>query len=88
MYRRSSAATSTIAAAVPATMLCGSNSTFDSSWIVTVVNLTQLAKALLPIDVTLSGMLIEVNPAHPSKALMPIDVTPSGMLIEVNPAHS
>ena len=88
MYRRSSVTKSTIVAkALSEMMVCGSNVTFDTSGIVTVVNLEQLAKALLPMDVTPSGMVIDVNPAHLAKALSPMDVTLSGMVMDVNLAH-
>ena len=87
MYRRSSAAQSTIDAVVLAMMLCGSNATFAASDIVTVVNLGQFANARLPMDVTLSGIVMDVNPAHSLKALLPIDVTLSGIMMDVNAAH-
>ena len=46
MYRRSSVTKSTIDAKVlPEMMVCGSNVTFDTSEIVTVINLGQPAKA-------------------------------------------
>ena len=36
-------------------------------------------------DVTLLGIVNEVNPLQPEKALSPIDVTPFPMVTEVNP---
>lgn len=44
-------------------------------------------KALPPIEVTLSGMVIEVKPEQSVKAPWPIEVTPSGMMIEVKLEH-
>ncbi len=42
----------------------------------------QFKKVLLPIDVTLFGMVTEVR-EQLSKALAPIDVTPLGIAIDV-----
>jgi hypothetical protein len=39
-------------------------------------------------DVTLSGMTIEVRELHPPNASFPMDVTLSGMVIEVNALQS
>ena len=41
------------------------------------------AKALLPIFVTLSGIIISVSPLKPENAYSPISVTPSGIVISV-----
>ena len=43
-----------------------------------------LEKALLPIEVTLFGMVILVRPLQDSKALFPIEVTLFGMVILVS----
>ena len=43
----------------------------------------QQSKAESPIDVTESGMIIDVSPMQQSKAESPIDVTESGMVIDV-----
>ncbi len=45
----------------------------------------QLAKALVPMDVTLLGMVMEVKPLQSAKALVPMDVTPLGILTDVRP---
>ena len=44
------------------------------------VNPVQLEKALLPIVVTLSGMVIPVSFSHCRKALIPMLVTESGIV--------
>ena len=66
MNRRSSAAKSTIDAKAQLEMMfCELNVTFAASKIVTVVNLEQSPKADMPMNVTLSGIVMDVNPAHP-----------------------
>ena len=40
------------------------------------VNLAHPSNALSAIDVTLSGMMTDVNPVHPKKAAKRIDFTP------------
>ena len=50
----------------------------------TDLNEVQSSKALVPILVTLFGILIEVNAAQPSKILFPILITLFGIFIEVN----
>ena len=49
--------------------------------------LSHLQKALFPIFVTLSGILILVSERHPSKALRPIFVTLFGILMLVSDLH-
>ena len=49
-----------------------------------VVSLEQSAKALQSINVTLLGMLMEVNPLHPLKQSELIFSMPSGRVIDVN----
>ena len=44
--------------------------------------------ALSPMDVTLSGMVIEANDEQPLNAYLPIDVTLSGMVIDVKDLQS
>ena len=44
-------------------------------------------KASVPINVTESGMVIEVREVHPKKALFLILVTPFGMVIDVREVH-
>ena len=48
-------------------------------------NLLHPLKEKLPIDVILSGMVIEVSPPQLLNALFPIVVTLLGMVIEVSP---
>ena len=45
-------------------------------------------KALLPIDETLLGMVIEVRPLQYSKASKSMDVTLLGIVTEDSPSHS
>ena len=45
-------------------------------------------KALIPIDVTLLGMVIDVRTLQFAKALSPMDVTLLGMVIDVSALHS
>lgn len=47
------------------------------------VRLLQLENDILPMSVTLSGIVIEVRPVHPSNALSPMRVKPFGSVIEV-----
>ena len=47
------------------------------------VRLVQYQNALLPIDVTESGIVIEVRLLQYQNALSPIDVTESGIVIDV-----
>ena len=42
----------------------------------------QLAKAASPIEVTLSGIVMDTKEEQPEKVLSPISVMPLGMLIE------
>ena len=49
-----------------------------------LVNDEHPENANLPIEVTLSGIVISVNDEHSSNALLPIDVTLFGILIFVN----
>ena len=54
---------------------------------VSVVTLLQLLNAVPPILVTLSGMVIDVNPVHPEKAETPIVISELGKVIEENPVQ-
>jgi len=47
-----------------------------------------IKKILLPILVTLFGILIEVSPVQPEKVPYSILVTPFGIVIEVSPLQS
>ena len=38
-------------------------------------------------EVTESGIVIDVNLPHESNALFPMEVTDSGIVIDVNPVH-
>ena len=49
------------------------------------VRLLQPEKALLPMLVTLFGMVMDVRLLQPEKALLPMLVTPLGMVMEVRP---
>ena len=51
----------------------------------TVSRSEQPEKALAPIVVTLSGIVIDVSPEQPEKALAPMVVTLSGIVIAVSP---
>jgi hypothetical protein len=49
--------------------------------LLTVIDVSDVVlKALLPIVVTLLGIVIDVNAEHPLKALLPIDVTLDGIV--------
>ena len=54
----------------------------------TVVRPEQPSNAQNPIEVTESGMVIEVRPVQPSKALLPIEVTELPMVTVVRPEQS
>jgi hypothetical protein len=54
---------------------------------VTLAKLLQPIKALLLIDTTLSGIMMEVKPVQPAKALPLIDNTPLGIVKLVKPVH-
>lgn len=47
-----------------------------------IVRFSQPSNAVLPIKVTLAGMVMEVKPVQLKKALTPIEVTPFGMVME------
>jgi len=47
------------------------------------VKAVQFSKAQRPIEVTVSGINIEVNLSQPANACSSIDVTPSGIVNEV-----
>ena len=45
----------------------------------------QLPNAVLPIDETEKGIVMDVKPLHPQKAYEPIDVTEFGIVIDAKP---
>ena len=50
-------------------------------------NLEHPLKVLIPMIMTLLGMVIDVRALHPSKALSPMDVILLGMVIDVRALH-
>ena len=54
---------------------------------VTLASLLQPSNALLPIDVTVAGMVMTVRPVQPLNASLPIDVTLAGMVMLVRPVQ-
>ena len=53
--------------------------------ILTDFNCLQLAKALSPMEVTFSGIVMAVSVSHPSNALLPMAVTLSGIILFLHP---
>ena len=47
-----------------------------------------ILNATSPIEVTPSGMVIEIREEHPLKVASPIEVTEFGMVIEVREEHN